>query len=539
MAKNDRRLLAIWLPYLSTERIAHPRRGDLPLVTVATQNNARTIMAVDPAAAAQGLTPGLKLPDARALVPGIVAMPADPAADAACLSRLAAWCLRYSPSTTPDGPPGQSGQGGGLWIDISGAAHLLGGEARLAADVINRLAALGFAARVAIADTPGAAWALARFASAGPDDIRIASPGRTQAALDPLPPAALRLSPAAVETLERLGLRRIADLHDAPRTGLAARFGDEVTRRLDQALGRAFEPISPQAPPARWRAQLAFAEPLFAPEDVARVAHHLLTALSSQLAAAELGARTLDLRYYRADGTLASASIGTSRPTRDPAALARLFAEQFDTIDPGFGIEAATLDAPCVEPLLPAQPGLSLTSPGRIEAALAAGAELPDLAPLIDRLINRLGDDAVLRLETRERHIPEEAVRFCSLSAAKTRTVARPLTPTLLSPRDAAARPLRLLRRPEAIDVTAPVPDDPPLQFRWRHLVHRVTGAEGPERLSPEWWRYWDRKARAPSRETRDYYRVEDVSGRRYWLYRDGTWRPNISPRWYLHGFFG
>ena len=214
--------------------------------------------------------------------------------------------------------------------------------------------------------------------------------------------------------------------------------------------------------------------------------------------------------------------------------LARLFAERLGEIDPGFGIDAATLDAPRVEPLLPAQAAIALVSPGRIEAALASGAELPDLAPLVDRLINKLGAEAVLRVETCERHIPEEAVQFMS-----------PLAPPLTPPSsrkwgESAGRPLRLLRRPEEIDVTAPVPDDPPLQFRWRHRIHRVAGADGPERLSPEWWRHWDRARRAPSRETRDYYRVEDSDGRRFWLYRDGAWRADAAPpRWYLHGFFG
>jgi protein ImuB len=547
-----RRILSLWLPSLPTDRIARERSRasflrqahDAACVVVVSERGALRLAAVNQAAAALGLKPGLALADARALIGngahGLDVVPAEPAADAACLGQLAAWCGRYTPWAAIDGADG-------LWLDVTGCAHLVGSERRLIDDLATRLGRLGFVVRAAIADTPGAAWALARFGDGNP----VVPPGGVRAALDPLSPVALRLPPAVVETLDRLGLRRIAELHALPRDGLAARFGDQVRRRLDQALGLASEPISPRRPVPPHRVHLAFAEPAGADEDVARIARHLLGELCARLAASELGARRLTLTLYRVEGTLLEATIGASRPTRDAKALARLFAPRLETLDPGFGIEAATLEASVVEPLLPAQ--LALTPAARAAADLADAAEAPDLAPLVDRLANRLGADAVLRLELCESHAPERAMR-------RLRLVDHPFDPAhrrLGEPRhsgsaswtDAPARPFRLLSCPEPIEVTAPVPDDPPLLFHWRRMVHRVARADGPERLSPEWWRIY-RRARpaAPSSPdaacmtagTRDYYRIEDAGGRRFWVYRAGLFRPgDPPPRWFLHGVFG
>ncbi|MGQ0664658.1 MAG: Y-family DNA polymerase [Pseudomonadota bacterium] len=510
--------MSVWLPHLATDRLARaasiPAGGgsfSRPRVTVIGERGSLRLAALSAGAAALGLRPGLMLADARALVPGIDVAIAEPAAEAACLDRLAAWCGRYSPWTASEGTDN-------LWLDVTGAAHLFGGERRLADELAGRLQALGFSARAAIADSPGAAWGLARFAPAGAGNL-VVPPGETRAALDPLPPAALRLGADILATLDRLGLRRIADLHDLPRAGLAQRFGDRVSRRLDQALGRADEPISPRRPVAPYRARLAFAEPIGTAEDCARVAERLLAELCRRLAAQQVGARRLELVFYRVDGTLASAAIGVSRPARDPALLARLFADHLQAIDPGFGIEAATLDASVVEPLVPAQ------------LAFGCAAAAVDWAPLVDRLANRLGRDAALRLVPRDSHVPERAM-------ARIRAVSAPGSVPEIGGTAPAPRPLRLLYPPEPIEAMAPVPDDPPLLFRWRRVLHRVARADGPERIAPEWWRQ-PAASRGAEENTRDYYRVEDEAGRRFWLYRDGLWRPAASrPRWYLHGVF-
>ncbi|MBI3706945.1 MAG: DNA polymerase Y family protein [Proteobacteria bacterium] len=593
MANGMRRMMSVWLPTLPTDRLARRHPASEPRVIVADDGGVLRLTALDAAAARLGLAPGQTLADARALVPSLDARPADPAADAACLDRLAAWCTRWTPWTAADGADG-------LWLDITGCPHLFGGEEALRDDVLARLGRLGFAARAAIADTPGAARAIARFAA----DRQIVPAGESQAALDKLPPAALRLSAATVAALDGLGLRRIGDLHDLPRAGLAVRFGDEITRRLDQALGRLAEPISPRRPVAPWRTLLAFAEPIATPEDIARVTRHLLIDLCARLAAVDLGARRLDLVFYKADGGIAALAAGMSRPTRVPDRLLRLFAERFETVDPGFGIEAAALEATLVEALLPAQ--LAFASRMDVAAAqttLTGEPDFPDLAPLIDRLANRLGPHAVSHFELQESHLPERAVRHVragstpdnriwrvrfsspfethapidavgvdSLSrgpgdafgvtslrdgptgllrmrSASRRThapqseeaasaavsnheaadrAARP-PPYAAGWSEAPPRPLRLLGRPEPIEVIAPVPDDPPILFRWRRVPHRIARADGPERIAPEWWR----QRALP----RDYYRIEDAEGRRFWVFREGLYQ--ASPlRWFLHGLF-
>jgi protein ImuB len=537
--RDGRRIVSVWLPFLSTDRVAlHGASGETapPCVLVASERGALRLVAVDPAAQRLGLAPGVALADARALIGAaagrLAVMPADPPADAACLDRLARWCTRYTPWAAIEGVDG-------LWLDITGCAHLAGGERRLIDDLTARLGRLGFAARAAVADTPGAAWALARFAAGDP----VCPPDAQREALAPLPPAALRLPGAAVETFDRLGVRRIADLLALPHQGLAARFGDHVVVRLDQALGLVAEPISPREPTAPYRARLALAEPVVTADDVARVSDRLLAELMARLAASELGARRLRLAFYRLDGARAEAEIATSRPTRDMRALARLFAPRLEAIDPGFGIEAATLDAAVVEPLAPAQLAFA---PSARAAALEhePASDVAALAPLIDRLVNRLGSDAVVRLAPRESHLPEQAVARVSMVDALSGQASAGTSPARWTHPDRSARPLRLLARPEPIDAVAPVPDDPPLFFRWRGAFHRIARADGPERLSPEWWRLHARLAERPAalggkRTTRDYYRVEDTDGRRFWIYRNGPFRPDEPPPgWYLHGVF-
>ena len=506
------------------------------------------LAAVDLAAQAAGLFPGQSLADARALEPGVSVDGADAAGDQAALAAFAAWCARYTPWTAVDGL--EAGGAGGLWLDITGCAHLFGpderGEAALLGDLVRRFAAAGYSARAGLADTPGAAWAAARFAcqTAGPASGAhfIVAPGKQHDALTHLPIAALRLPAETVAGLDRLGLRRIGDLTALPRAGLARRFGETVTRRLDQALGQAPEPLSPQPPAPSWRVCANFAEPLGEPAAVAAALQHLTEALCSRLAAAGRGARRLELALYRvggggglkiggiAAGRVDTVTAGTSRANRDAGHLLRLLGEQLDRLpEPqpeSFGaddqaIEFLTLTATVTEPLPAAQ-----------TSYIAGATDAGGLDPLIDRLTARLGGANVVRFESRESHLPERAQ---TVAPALGDRAALPFPPP------PCPRPPRLLPRPEPVSAIAPVPDDPPVLFRWRRHSHRIVRAEGPERLAPEWWRA---TAPAPSplgNDTRDYYRVEDADGRRFWLYREGLYDDGSRepPRWYLHGFFG
>jgi protein ImuB len=445
--------------------------------------------------------------DARAWLPRLIVEAHDPAADMADLRRLADWATRFSPLVAPEGTDG-------LMLDIAGCAHLWGSEAKLLADLDRHLRQFGLHHRAAIADTIGAAWALARWgANDHTRDHVIAPPGAQRAALEQLPPAALRLSPELCEQLKRLGLKRIADLLVLPRAALARRFGPVLLDRLDQALGRRDETLSPLLPPPQCYVRLDFAEPVSQRIGIDRALVLLLQRLTEALRAHESGPRKLELACYRVDGETQRLLVGTARPSLDAVHLFRLFEDKLDALSPAEGFEAMRLSAGEVEHLRAQQ--------GDLDAEDSGGQEL---APLIDRLSNRLGESAVHRFETRESHVPERAVRR--------------LPPLAESPRlhwpKASQRPIRLLPYPEPIDAVAPVPDDPPVQFRWRHVLHRVCAAEGPERIAPEWWLPGEEDA-----EIRDYYRVEDAEGRRYWLYRAGLYHAARAPRWYLHGLFG
>jgi protein ImuB len=473
----------------------------------------RRLAAVSLEAAQLQLHPGQKATDAFALVPELSTAEAEPEADAAALAELAHWCVRFSPAVAIDPPDG-------LFLDIEGAAHLWGGEAAMLADLRARLAANGLPFRLAIADTPGAAWALAHFGADG-----TVAPAEGQAALlAPLPPQALRLAPETAAQIERLGLRRLAQLMAIPRAPLSRRFGAETLRRLDQALGRAPEALAFTRPPTPWFARLALVEPISAPEDMARTACDVTARLCAQLAAKGQGARRFELAYHRLDGKALSVAVGLSLAGRDPARIARLFVPKLDTLDPGFGVEVVTLAAHEVEPILARQSTLEQT--GRDRAA-AGGRDA--LAPLVDRLVNRLGEARVWRALPAESHVPE-------LSAAR----GKPLAPAPPGPGwdPEAPRPVRLFRRPEPVDgVIALTPDDPPSQFRWRGQVHRVRRAEGPERIAEEWWKA-DIDAVSVG-HVRDYYRVEDHDGARFWLFRAGLYEPDQPAKWWLHGVFG
>lgn len=505
------------------------------------EGGAIRLSAVTLAAQKAGLSPGQTLADARALTPDVAVHDADPAGDAATLERIAAWCTRYTPWTAPSGL--ETGGAAGLWLDVTGCAHLFDGEAAMLDDLTTRLAALGYTARAGLADTAGAAWAAARFGKPGTARCVIFAPEEHATQLAPFPNAALRLPADILDGLERLGLRNVGDLAALPRAGLARRFGELPARRLDQALGRVDEPISPRAPAPIWRLRTAFAEALGREEHIAAAARNLLEALCNRLARAERGVRRLELCLYRVGGRVDTIMAGTSRASHDPNHLMRLLNEQLERLpapptsapDPLSAaaeamVETLTLAAVVTEPLRAAQTQLM----GGRDSDPAA------LERLVDRLAGRLGPDNVMRFRARDTHLPERVQEGAPALAGSSGSSGTPGA----SWQPPQPRPARLLARPEPIEAIAPVPDDPPVLFRWRGRTHKIARAEGPERIEPEWWRQPEtgNNTTVLDRDTRDYYRVEDADGRRFWLYREGLYdrrAADTPPRWFLHGLFG
>ncbi len=471
------------------------------MVTFAHDGRRQVLGAVNSPARALGLTQGMPLAQAQAMIPALRIEPADPAADATGLADIAAWCLRFAPLTAPDPPDG-------IRIDATGCAHLFGGEEALLHAILAPLQQAGIAARAAIADTLGAAWAVARH-GACPTNIVTDSQ-----ILRPLPLSALRLPEDLLAALSRVGLERIGQLIDAPRAPLALRFR-QALHRLDQAMGKISEPIEPIYPPDIISARRAFIEPLLTPDAFSAVIAQLCTRICRDLEQRGEGARRLDLLFERIDGTNQAIRIGTARATRDARHLARLLDEQIETIDPGLGVEAMRLTISLAETFHAAQPA----------SLLDANGPEPDIATLVDRLVNRLGPDRVYRAAPVESDVPERSVR-------RIPPLARPLKATW--PKH-LPRPSRMLTPPQPIDAIAMLPDQPPAVFTWRRVRHRIRRADGPERINGEWWRH-DSETHA----SRDYWQVEDEEGKRFWLYRSGD---GVDPdtgnlRWFLHGFF-
>lgn len=512
MTAPSRRYLSVWLKRLSTDRVERRSRtpDETPLIIVEPVKSALRIAVLNDAAAALGLTSGMPLADARAMYPSIVVRDADPRADLALLEAVADWCDRYTPLVGLDPPDG-------LFLDISGCAHLFGGERMLADDLTARLARQGLQARIGLADTPGCAFAAARYSA-----VPLVPQGAGRDALLPLPLAALRLERKTVAALAQAGLKRIVDVIARPRAPLAARFGEEFLRRLDQALGREDEPIKPRLPLPRYMAERRLAEPIAREADMLGIVRQLARELGRVLERRGEGARLLQVALFRADGKVYRLEAGTGEPLRDPERIHRLFVERLAVVgedcDPGFGYDMLRLSALASERLEPAQSGL------------AEGDRTVELAHLIDRLSARFGARRVTRLMPRDTHIPEYAVAAVPAQAAPEDFAAVPAEQDSLVP----GRPLRLFARPEPVEAVAEVPDGPPVRFRWRHMLHEVVAAEGPERIAMEWWR--DDQGRAL---TRDYFRVESREGARVWLYREGLYdRETGSPRWFLHGLF-
>jgi protein ImuB len=495
-----KRIASIWLPALAIERWAETAdcAPDAPAVLTVEGTHGPIIHAVTKAAAG-GARPGARLTDARALDPALVAFPADPEGDSAMVERLAKWAGRWSPLVEADGD--------GLRLDVTGVAHLFGGEPGLVRDIQNCFARIGLTARVAIAPTALAAWALAHH------DPCICD-ADVAAKLAPLHVAVLRLDPDTVRTLERLGLRTVGTLIGVPRLALARRFrgAEDVVDALDRALGRKPEPLTaaPADPPPRVLIKLE--EPTTHPEAPSQALERLIPELVRQLQERHLGARRLSLAGYRVDGSVGVASVATAIPSRELKHLQRLIADKAAALNPEFGFDAFALTADWTEELGAAQDSLVEEPSGERE-----------LARLIDRLTVKLGPRRVRRPQPAESHLPERASGWVS-ALTKPKPIALPPKP----------RPQRLLDRPEAIDVIYATPEGMPRRFVWRRAVHDIARVEGPERIAPEWWR------QPSSARLRDYYRVEDASGRRYWIFREGLIGDGRggAPSWFIHGLF-
>ncbi|MCC1481192.1 DNA polymerase Y family protein [Roseibaca sp. Y0-43] len=481
----QRRIIVIWLPRLQSE-LALRRLGlDAPFAMIERQRGAERLVCLNAQAEGLGLSRGMGLADARAICPDLLTRPADPHRTAQTLESLRRWALRYCPWAACDGADG-------LALDITGAAHLMGGEAALRDDLLARLARMGFTARAGLADTRGAAWAMAHVAGGG-----IIAPGSTRAALGPLPLAALRLDAKMLAALERLGLRRVRDLAQMPRAPLARRFGATLLQRLDQAMGDLPEPVAPPPAPPVMAVRLSLPDPIGLLGDLQAALTRLLERLCQHLHRAEMGARRLVLDLSRVDGQAVRLEIRLARPMRDAGDIAPLFDRALDGVDAGFGIDAMRLCAPD-------------TSPLPLQQVTTGGAQAQDdLADLISRLGNRLGFDHVQRLLPADSHIPEKAFTVAAAAysdPAPDWPPARTQRPLVMFPPEPIAGSGRAL----------------PRRFKWRGQTWQVVAASGPERLTPEWW-LDDPNWRSGMR---DYWRVQTDRGARLWLFhtpqRDG-----------------
>jgi protein ImuB len=521
------RIVSVWLPRWPILRFlaaqarnlsGEPVDPEAPFVLAVAGSGGPRIAALNEAAEAAGLALGEPLADARAKAGEVQTRAIDGAADDAALRRLALWATRYTPTASPWG---EENGADGFFLDIEGAAHLFGGEERLLADLSLRLEKnFGLPARLAVADTPGMAWALARFAHA---PSPVLPSGQEAQALAPLPVEALRLSPDTCRALRRLGFKTIGALLDKPRAPFAARFPAELLRRIDQALGRIEEPLIPIVAPPVYHTLRYLLEPLLTQEAIVALASRLMRTLVQVLTHDDVGARGLRLSLYNVDGAVETIDIALTLPSRNVAHMMRLIDLKLEKLaaaeDAGFGFEAV---------------GLAVTRAERIAArqdeliADDDAERTESCAQLVDKLRQRLGPHGVRGFAPVASHLPERAEMLQPVAAE---------TAAAWPEREQKSRPLLLLPRAEPTEVMALIPDGPPRRFRWRGVTYEVTGAQGPERIAAEWWRQ-SNGHHSPG-PTRDYYLVEDSGGHRFWLYREGLYeRETTAARWFVHGLF-
>jgi len=498
----EKRYMSIWFRHLLTDWQANrrPELRKLPFVFVTKERNRIIVTAANAVAEKQGILPGTAAADAKAIVPGLQVIDDIPGKRVKLLNAIGEWCIRFTPIVAVDPPDG-------LILDISGCPHLWGGEREYLKDIHAKLCNRGYDTRIAIADTIGAAWAVARYGKVTP----IIASGAQVEALINLPPAALRLEPHILERLQKLGFYKINKLVNIGRSALRRRFGPHILQRLDQAVGNELEPIIPLQPIAPFEERLPCLEPIRTATGIEIAIQKLLDMLCKRLEQEGKGLRNAVLKCYRIDGKIIQAAIGTNRASRHSGHLFKLFSLKIATIEPALGIELFVMDATKVDDITPEQEALW--------AEESCGLEDNELTELLDRLAGKFGSDTIQRYLPQEHYWPERSIKPSLSLSEKAATEWRTNRP----------RPFRLLSKPQPIDVTVPIPDYPPMQFIYENRLHQVKKADGPERIEREWW--------LEDGEHRDYYTVEDTAGRRYWIFRLGHYAVNQS-QWFIHGFF-
>lgn len=491
------------------------------------------IVAVNEVALDLGIAPGMALADARARVPDLESIAQDGDADARLIGQIADDCERYTPSVALDPPDG-------ILLDITGCEHVWDGEAGLVSELAARLVTHGFTVKIALGTTPDQARALARFGGEllnlrrriGPDSVHEARspylpPPCDQARLGQLPVAALELEGDHLAALRRAGLKTLGDLHCRPLAGIASRFGMQAASKLRRVMGEEDIRIAPRFTLPALVVERRFAQPVAQTEFVISVIADLVGQAAVLLDERGEGGRAFAIKLFRSDGAAHLLRIATGAPTRDPALVERLLCERIDSLadplDPGFGYDLIRLAVPVVEPLLPDQTALD----GDNRSAAESGA-------LIDRLGVRLGGARIRRFAAGDSHIPE-----CAGFTVPAHAPALPFAHLQPQPGQPPLRPLHLFDPPQPIEVLAEIPDGPPKQFRWRRRLHRIAHVEGPERIASEWWRRKDGYQFRKGGLTRDYFRVEDSDGRRFWVFRHGLYGlEKAAPDWFIHGCF-
>lgn len=497
-----KRYITIWFRHLLTDRqiLRAPELAVEPFVLAAKQKNRIVVMAANQLAEKLGIEAGMVVADARALLPSLQVLDYDPSASGEMLAAIAEWAIRFTPLVAIDPPDG-------LILDATGCAHLWGGEVGYLKDIMARLKTSGYDVRAGVADTIATAWAVSRYSRAFP----IIKPGEQMQALMPLAPNALRLPREIVEKLNKLGLYQIKSFVYMPASALRRRFGQILLDQLGKALGHHQETFEPVRPVEVYKERLPSLEPIRTATGIEIALQKLLEKLCSRLAKEDKGLRQAILTCYRIDGETRQIEIGTNGPSCSAGHLFKLFELKISTIEPALGIELFVLDAPVVEELPAAQKALWRLN-GR-EKHIA-------IAELLDRLVARAGNDIVHRYLPAEHHWPERSVVEAISLLDEAQTYWKIDQP----------RPIALLSAPERIDVTAPVPDYPPMLFRYKGQVHKIRRADGPDRIEQEWW--------LSDGLHRDYYSVEDERGYRYWIFRLGHYTDDRTPEWFIHGFF-
>lgn len=496
-----KRYVSIWFRHLLTDWLVRKQPGlqNKPFVFAAPVHNRMIITSASPAAEAQGIRAAMPLADAKAIVSSLEVFDDQPERGPQLLKALGEWCIRYTPVVGIDLPDG-------LLLDVSGCTHLWEGERPYLKEIVTKLRAIGYDVRGAMADTIGTAWAISRYGKVTP----IIGGGEQAAALKTLPPAALRLEEDVLARLQKLGLYQIGSFIDMPRSVLRRRFGQQLLSRLGQALGQETEVIKPLYPVSPYEERLPCLEPIRTATGIEIAVKVLLEQLCLRLQKEGLGLRTAILKGYRVDNRMVQAEIGTNRPSNNTDHLFKLFELKIPSIEPALGIELFTLEALKVEDVSPSQEALWIGNPG---------LKTPAVAELLDRLAGKIGEENIRRYLPAEHYWPERSIKPTADIEEKPTTVWRMDKP----------RPVQLLFKPEPIEVTAPIPDYPPMLFRYKGKLHEIRKADGPERIEREWW--------LDGGEHRDYYNVEDAEGQRYWLFRSGHYIGNQS-QWFIHGFF-